>query len=74
MADKIQITERDWPMHDWPREEIVVEGIVMALEGCGDNDDQAVVTDAYGRQLRIIGVRRNGNRVELVVDTEEPAR
>jgi hypothetical protein len=73
-VEKIKITGRDWDMSDWPPEEITVEGIVMPLEGCGSNDDPAAVVDAYGRQLRIIGVRRTGDRVELVVDTEVPAR
>jgi hypothetical protein len=42
--------------------------------GCGSDDDPAAVVDAYGRELRYIGVRRTGTRVELVVDTEVPAR
>lgn len=74
MAKKITIPESAWPMHDWPADEITVEGIVTPLEGCGANEDRAVVVDAYGRELHIIGVRRNGNRVELVVDTEGPGR
>lgn len=72
--EKIQITERDWDMSDWPPEEITVEGIVMPLEGCGDNEDRAAVVDAFGRELHIVGVRRNGFRVELVVDMEVPGR
>jgi hypothetical protein len=72
--EKIRITGRDWDMSDWPTEELTVEGIVMPLEGCGNNDDKAAVIDAYGRELHIIGVRRHGSRVELVVDTEKPAR
>jgi hypothetical protein len=72
--EKIQITGRDWDMSDWPAEEITVEGIVTPLEGCGANEDLAAVVDAYGRELHIIGVRRNGSRVELVVDMEGPGR
>jgi hypothetical protein len=72
--EKIQITGHDWDMSDWPPEEMTVEGIVMPLEGCGDNEDRAVVVDAYGRELHIVGVRRNGSRVELVVDTERPGQ
>ena len=72
--EKIRITGRDWDMSDWPAEEITVEGIVMPLEGCGANEDPAAVIDAYGRELHIIGVRRTGGRVELVVDTEVPGR
>jgi hypothetical protein len=67
-TQKIQIAEPDWDMADWPPGEIVVEGIVMALEGCGDNEDQAAVIDDEGRELRILGVRRNGARVEIVVE------
>lgn len=66
--EKIRITGNGWDMSDWPAEEITVAGIVTPLEGCGDNDDQAAVVDAYGRELRIVGVRRHGSRVELVVD------
>lgn len=70
--NKIRITGRNWDMSDWPAEEITVAGIVTPLEGCGDNDDRAAVVDAYGRDLHIVGVRRHGSRVELVVDTEVP--
>jgi hypothetical protein len=72
--NKIQITGHDWDMSDWPVEEITVAGIVTPLEGCGDNDDRAAVVDAYGRELHIVGVRRHGSRVELVVDTEVPVQ
>jgi hypothetical protein len=71
---KIRITGRDWDMSDWPSEEITVAGIVTPLEGCGDNEDRAAVVDAYGHELHIVGVRRHGSRVELVVDTEGPGR
>jgi len=74
MSSKIQITGNGWDMSDWPPEEITVEGLVVPLEGCGDNEDRAAVLDAYGRELQIIGVRRHGDRVELVVDTEVTAR
>jgi hypothetical protein len=72
--EKIRITGHDWDMSDWPAEEITVEGIVTPLEGCGANEDRAAVVDAYGRELHIIGVRRNGSRVELVVDTDGAGR
>jgi hypothetical protein len=72
--EKIRITGNDWDMSDWPAEELTVESFVMPLEGCGSNDDPAVVVDAYGRQLNIIGVRRHGSRVELVVDMEGPGQ
>lgn len=65
---KIRISERDWDMSNWPANEIVVAGIVMAVEGCGRNDDQVVVIDADGRELCILGVRPFGGRVEIVVD------
>jgi hypothetical protein len=68
--EKIQITQPDWDMTDSPPEELTVESFVMPLEGCGSNDDPAAVVDAYGRDLRVIGVRRAGDRVELVVDSE----
>lgn len=65
---KIKLARRDWDMSDWPASEIVVEGIVMALEGCGDNEDQARVITADGQNLRVLGVRRHGSRVEIVVE------
>jgi hypothetical protein len=71
---KIEITGNDWPMHDWPPEELTVESITMPLEQCGSDDDPAAVVDAYGRELKILGVRRNGDRVELVIDTEMAAQ
>jgi hypothetical protein len=71
---KIQITQPDWYMGDDPPGELTVEGLVMPLEGCGSNDDPAVVVDAHGRELRVVGVRRAAGRVELVVDTEVPGR
>ena len=71
---KIQITGRDWDMSGWPPEEITVEGIVMPLESCGADEHQAAVVDVDGRGLHIIGVRRHGSRVELVVDLEGPGR
>jgi hypothetical protein len=72
--EKIQIAERDWPMSDWPPEEMTVASFVTPLEGCGSDDDPAAVVDAYGRRLHVVGVRRAENRVELVVDTEVPGR
>jgi hypothetical protein len=67
--EKIRIAGHDWDLSDWPTEEITIEGIVTAMEGCGDNEDQAAVIDVYGREMRIVGVRRQGSRVEIVVDT-----
>jgi hypothetical protein len=60
VKQKIRINSPDWDMSDEP------------AEGCGSDDDPAAVVDAYGRELRYIGVRRTGTRVELVVDTEVP--
>jgi hypothetical protein len=73
---RIQITGHDWDMSGWQPGEITVAGIVTAMEGCGANEEQAAVIDAYGRELHVIGVRRVGSRVELVVDTgaQEPAQ
>ncbi len=65
---KIKFAKPDWDMSDWPASEIVVEGIVMALEGLGGNEDQARVITANGQSLRILGVRRHGSRVEIVVE------
>lgn len=72
--EKIRITGNDWDMSSWPSGELTVESFVMPLEGCGSDDDPAAVVDAYGRELRIIGVRRHGSRVELVVDAEVPGQ
>lgn len=58
----------DWDMSDWGPEDLGVEGIVMALEGCGANEDQAAVVTSDGRELRVLGVRRHGARVEIVVE------
>jgi hypothetical protein len=66
---KIQVPESDWPMYDWEPEDIVVDGIVMAVQGLSSDDDNtrvAVLTDD-GRELRILGVRRGGGRVEIIV-------
>ncbi|MGW3353268.1 hypothetical protein ACWDA3_59125 [Nonomuraea rubra] len=67
---KIQITQPDWNMADWGPADLTVEAVVMALEGCGDNESPMAVVDAYGRKLRIIGVRRQDSRVEIVVAVE----
>ena len=65
----IQVPESDWPMYDWEAEDIVVDGIVMAVQGLSGDDDTtqvAVLTDK-GRELRILGVRAHRGRVEIVV-------
>ena len=64
---KIQIPESDWPMHDWEPSDIVVDGIVMALKGCGDDDDPVTVITEDGKPLRILGVRVIEGGVEIVV-------
>jgi phage replication-related protein YjqB (UPF0714/DUF867 family) len=74
MTAKIQVPESDWPMHDWAPQDIVVDGIVMAVQGLSRDDDNtqvAVLTDE-GRELRIVGVRAHGGRVEIIV-SEAPA-
>jgi hypothetical protein len=71
---KIRITSPDWDMSDEPAGERTIESFVMPLEGCGSDDDPAAVVDAYGRELRYLGVRRANGRVELVIDTEVPGR
>ena len=58
--EKIRITSPDWDMSDEPAGERTVESFVMPLEGCGSDDEPAAVVDAYGRELRYIGVRRDG--------------
>ena len=66
---RIQVPESDWPMNDWEPEDIVVDGIVMAIQGLSSDDDNtqvAVLTDE-GQELRILGVRAHGGRVEIVV-------
>jgi hypothetical protein len=64
---KIQVPESDWPMYDWEAGDIVVDAIVMAVKGCGDDDDQVAVLTEEGRELGIVGVRAHGGRVEIVV-------
>ena len=87
---KIEISDRDWNMADWPAQEIVVEGVVMALEGCGRDESPVQVLSSDGTPLRILGVRRadpDGNsalagsrpsswRVQLVVEAppQEPSQ
>jgi hypothetical protein len=69
MMAKIQVPKSDWPMYDWEPEDIVVDGIVMAVQGLSSDDDNtqvAVITDE-GRELRIHGIRAHGGRVEIVV-------
>jgi hypothetical protein len=72
--EKIQITQPDWDLSDWGPADITVEGVVMAIEGCGDNETPMAVVDADGRELRIIGVRRQDSRVEIVVSAEGPGQ
>ncbi len=67
---KFRIPEPDgWDMSDYQPEEIVVDAIVMAVKGCGDDDEQVVVITEDGRELRILGVRASDGRpvVEIVV-------
>jgi hypothetical protein len=72
---KIQVPESDWPMHDWLPADIVVDAIVMAVQGCSDDDDntRVAVIIEEGRELRILGVRkaRDCRRVEVIVSEEE---
>jgi len=70
---KIEVPESDWPMGDWQPTEIVVNAIVMAVEGCGDSDTRVAVLTEEGRELRILGVRAavGCRRVEVVVSEEE---
>src|SRR5579859_5200907 len=74
--ERIVIPENDWPMHEWAASDIVVAGIVMALEGCSLDDEKTRVTvvDAYGREIGVIlGIRvRPGSKrsvLEIVTDT-----
>lgn len=52
----IVVPESDWPMGDWSPTEIVVDAIVMAVRGCGDDDTRVAVITEEGRELRILGV------------------
>lgn len=72
---KIQVPDSDWPMYDWQPTDVVVDAIVMALQGCSGDDDNtrvAVITEE-GRELRILGVRAatDCRRVEVIVSEEE---
>ena len=58
---------RDWPMDDWPNEEITVSGYVAALKGCGDNDDPVTIVTGTGHPVRILGVRAHQGAVQIVV-------
>lgn len=60
--------ELDWDMTDWPDAEVNVGGIVMAVEGCGGDDDQVTIVTPDGRTLRALGIRRGNGRVEIVVE------
>jgi hypothetical protein len=77
---RITILENEWPMHDWPAEEITVAGIVGALEGCSMDDEntRAAVIDAYGQEMRVLGVRvRPGTKglvLDIVTDTENTTK
>lgn len=80
----MEISERDWDMSGWPPEEIVVEGIVMALEGCGRDESPVSVLLADGSPggtpLRVLGVRRVGGarpaswQAQIVVELQDAAR
>jgi hypothetical protein len=72
---RIVVTEPGWPMHDWQPTDIVVDAIVMAVQGCSGDDDNtrvAVITEE-GRELRILGVRAAADcrRAEIIVSEEE---
>ena len=71
---KIQITQPDWYMGDDPPGELTVEGSSCPWKDAARTTTPPVVVDAYGRELRVIGVRSAAGRVELVVDTEVPRR
>lgn len=58
----------DWDMRDWGPADLVVEGLVMALEGCGRNETPVAVVSSTGRRFCVLGVRRAGRRVEIVVE------
>jgi len=70
---RIVVPESDWPMGDWQPTEIVVDAIVMAVRGCGDDETRVAVITEQGRELRILGVRAavGCRRVELVLSEEE---
>ena len=68
-GERIRIGGNDCDMSGRRPEDLTVAGLVTPLEGCGADGARAAVVDAYGRELHVIGVRRNGLRVELVVDT-----
>lgn len=59
----------DWDMSTWEDEDgkITVAGLVMAVEGCGDNDDPVAVVTPDGRRLAVAGVARTRGAVYLVV-------
>jgi hypothetical protein len=67
MMAKIEISGADWDMSDWEAADIVVDGIVMALEGCGGDDDPVTVISESGEVLRVLGIRRTGSGAEIVV-------
>jgi hypothetical protein len=71
---RIEIPGNEWPMRDWPDEEVTVGGVVMAVEGGNDDDDLVTVTHSgNGRPLRIGGVRVVGDHVDIVIDEVDGA-
>jgi hypothetical protein len=52
---QVVVPESDWLMYDWQPSGIVVDGIAMAVTGCGGCDQVAVITED-GRELPIRGV------------------
>lgn len=76
---RITIPASEWPMHDWPADEIVVAGIVMALEGCSKDDDKTrvAVVDAYGQTGHLAHHCKeipDSVRVKYAADIEEIMR
>jgi hypothetical protein len=57
----------DWDMSDATDADLVVNYLVMAVEGCGNDEDRLEVVDETGRRAELLGVRRSGRKVQVVV-------
>ncbi len=63
---------KDLDTSSYTPEDFTVEAVVDMVEGCGCNEDQVVITDHEGNVLRVLCVRDNNYRVEIV--TDQPGR
>ncbi|GGS98788.1 hypothetical protein GCM10010156_66130 [Planobispora rosea] len=57
-----------WDMRDWTDDDVVVDAVVMALKGCGDDETPVVLRTETGQKLTLVGIDAGADgRVHLIV-------